>query len=196
VALLALKDVDAVILATPDQNRLELTRLAAAADKHVLAEKSMAPTIAECDAMIAACDSAGVNLAVVKTERYRKVTLKAKQLIDEGVLGPVYMLRTVSSFPVSLARELPAPAQSVMAQIVFDSGAMAQMWISSEFAPPGLPSSEVRFQLVGRDGILSTCDSAAGSGPSARSRGWPDSSAPLRGRRGRTVLQRRRSCHR
>jgi predicted dehydrogenase len=201
-ALLALADVDAVILATPDQDRLDLTRLAASAGKHVLAEKPMAPTVDECDAMIAACEAAGVNLAVVKTERYRKVTREAKRLIDEGVLGPVRMLRTVSSFPISLTRELfasrpwmadprsgglflgmathnadflrwltganavqvsalvttysdvPAAAQSVMAQILFDSGAMAQMWISSEFAPPGLPQSEVRFQVVGRDAIL------------------------------------------
>jgi predicted dehydrogenase len=53
--LLARDDVDAVVLATPDQDRLELTRQAAAAGKHVLAEKPMAPTVAECDAMIAAC---------------------------------------------------------------------------------------------------------------------------------------------
>lgn len=201
-SLLARKDVDAVVLATPDQDRPELTRLAAAAGKHVLAEKPMAPTVADCDAMIAACAKAGVNLAVVKTERYRKVTLEAKRLIDEGVIGPVRMLRTLSSFPLPLARELfdgrawmadpksgglfmgmathnadflrwltgsdavqvtahattysdlPAPAQSVMAQVLFASGAMAQMWISSELAPPGLPSSEVRFQVVGRDGTL------------------------------------------
>ena len=31
---------------------------------------------------------------------------------------------------------------------------MGHMWISSEFPSPGLPSSEVRFQVVGRDGIL------------------------------------------
>lgn len=201
-ALFARPDVHAVILATPDQDRPELTRKAAAAGKHVLAEKPMAPTIAECDAMIAACSAAGVNLAVVKTERFRKITQKAKQYIDDGTLGPVRMLRTVSSFPVSLARQLfterdwmadprggglfmgmathnadflrwltganatsvfaqvttfsndlPS-AQSVMAQIAFDNGAMAQMWISSEFAPPGIPSSEVRFQVVGRDAIL------------------------------------------
>src|SRR5262249_51200729 len=105
-SLLARPDVHGVILATPDQHRLELTRLAAAAGKHVRAEKPMAPTVAECDAMIAVCESAGVNLAVVKTERYRKVTLRAKQLIDEGVIGAVRMIRTVSSFPITLAREL------------------------------------------------------------------------------------------
>ena len=54
-ALLARDDVQAVLLATPDQNRLELTAKAAAAGKHVLAEKPMAPTVAECDRMIAAC---------------------------------------------------------------------------------------------------------------------------------------------
>jgi predicted dehydrogenase len=201
-ALLARKEVQGVVLATPDQDRLELTRKAAAAGKHVLAEKPMAPTVAECDAMIAACAAARVNLAVVKTERYRKVTRKAKQLIDDGVIGPVCMLRTISSFPLQVTRELfegrrwmadprsgglfmgmashntdflrwltganaikvfaqvntfsdiPVPAQSVMAQIVFEGGVMAHMWISAEFPSPGLPSSEVRFQVVGRDGIL------------------------------------------
>lgn len=201
-ALLARPDVAGVVLATPDQDRLAVTRKAAAAGKHVLAEKPMAPTVAECDQMIEACARAGVNLAVVKTERYRKITRKAKQLIDDGVIGPIRMLRTISSFPIGLTRELfesrpwmadprsgglfmgmashntdflrwltganavkvfaqvstfsdlLASAQSVMAQIVFDNGVMAHMWISSEFPAPGLPSSEVRFQIVGRDGIL------------------------------------------
>lgn len=201
-ALFARPDVQAVVLATPDQDRPGLTRKAAAAGKHVLAEKPMAPTVAECDAMIAACAAAGVNLAVVKTERFRKITRKAKGYIDDGTIGPVRMLRTVSGFPVGVARDLfrdrgwmadprsgglfmgmathnadflrwltggnavrvfaqvhtyssdLPPAQSVMAQIEFDTGAMAQMWISSEFPAPGLPSSEVRFQVVGRDGIL------------------------------------------
>jgi predicted dehydrogenase len=201
-ALLARKDVDAVVLATPDQDRPELTRKAAAAGKHVLAEKPMAPTVAQCDQMIAACEKARVNLAVVKTERFRKVTLQAKKLIDDGVLGPVRMLRTVSAFPLPLTKQLfderqwmldpssgglfmgmashnadflrwltgrnavqvfaqattysdlPATALSVMAQIVFDGGIMAHMWITSELPSPSLPSSEVRFQVFGRDAML------------------------------------------
>lgn len=105
-ALLARSDVHAVVLATPDVDRLELTRKAAAAGKHVLAEKPMAPTVAECDEMIRVCDAAGVNLGVVKTERFRKITKKAKELIDNGTLGPVQMLRTVSAFPLPLSRQL------------------------------------------------------------------------------------------
>jgi len=200
--LLARSDVQAVVLATPDQDRLELTRLAAAAGKHVLAEKPMAPTVAECDAMIAACQDAGVNLGVVKTERYRKLTRQAKKLIDEGTLGPIQMLRTVSAFPLPLARQLfqerpwmsdprggglfmgmashntdflrwltgrnvvkvfaqattysdlPGQALSVLAQLVFEDQIMAHMWITSELPEPSLPSSEVRFQVFGRDAML------------------------------------------
>lgn len=104
--LLDRKDVDAVVLATPDVNRVELTLKAAAAGKHVLAEKPMAPTVAECDQMMAACAAAGVNLGVVKTERFRKITQKAKEQIDSGVLGPLQMLRTVSAFPLPLSKSL------------------------------------------------------------------------------------------
>lgn len=201
-ALLARADVQAVVLATPDQDRAQLTRLAAAAGKHVLAEKPMAPTVAECDEMIAACSAAKVNLAVVKTERFRKLTHRAKQLIDDGTVGPVHMLRTVSAFPLPLTKQLyaerqwmldprggglfmgmashntdflrwltgrnavkvfaqaatfsdiQAPALSVMAQIVFEGGIMAHMIITAELPPPSLPSSEVRFQVFGRDAML------------------------------------------
>lgn len=201
-ALLARDDVHAVVLATPDQNRLELTRLAAAAGKHVLAEKPMAPTVAECDAMIAACEAAQVRLAVVKTERYRKITQQAKELVDSGRLGPLRMLRTVSVFPATLTRQLfeerpwmshasggglflgmashntdflrwitgreavrvfaqattysdiPGAALSVMAQIQFEDNIMAHLWVSSELPDPSMPSSEVRFQVIGRDAML------------------------------------------
>jgi len=64
-ALLQRRDLDGVIVTTPDQNHWEHTLQAAAAGKHVLVEKPMAPTVAQCDAMIAACQAAGVNLAVV-----------------------------------------------------------------------------------------------------------------------------------
>jgi predicted dehydrogenase len=41
-----------------------------------------------------------------------------------------------------------------MAQISFEGGAMGQMWISAEMPAPSLPSSEVRFQVVGSRGML------------------------------------------
>jgi predicted dehydrogenase len=105
-ALLARPDIDAVILTTPDQVHHPETLQAAAAGKHVLVEKPMAPSVAQCREMIAACETAGVKLAVVKTERYRRLTKQAKQLIEAGRIGSIRMLRTVSCFPVSLGQEI------------------------------------------------------------------------------------------
>ena len=201
-SLLARADVDAVILTTPDQVHCAQTLEAAAAGKHVLVEKPMAPTVAQCDQMIEACQAAGVKLAVVKTERYRDLTMRAKQLIDADRIGPIWMLRTISCFPEAVGRDIltsrpwytdPAggglfmsmashnadmllwltgarpkqifaqahtfgdgdvPAQSVMAQIAFENGIMGHMWISAEMPAPSLPSSEVRFQVVGARGML------------------------------------------
>ncbi|MEO1994447.1 MAG: Gfo/Idh/MocA family oxidoreductase, partial [Planctomycetaceae bacterium] len=104
--LLSRDDVDAIVVATPDQCRLEITRKAAAAGKHVLVEKPMAPTVAECDEMIQVCEQAGVNLGVVKTERFRTITRKAKQLIDDGQIGPIWMMRTLSAFPITLTKDV------------------------------------------------------------------------------------------
>jgi predicted dehydrogenase len=99
--LLARADVDAVVLAGPETVRLEQTRAAAAAGKHVLAEKPMATSVAECDAMIAACDAAGVRLMIVQTQRFRSVHRRAKRLIEEGQIGAVRQLRLWSLFPES-----------------------------------------------------------------------------------------------
>ena len=201
-SLLVRPDVDAVVLTTPDQVHHAHTLQAAAAGKHVLVEKPMAPTVTQCDEMIVACRSAGVKLAVVKTERYRGTTIRARQLIAEGRIGPIWMLRTVSCFPATVGKQIlesrpwytdrsggglfmsmashnadmllwltgvrarqvfaqastfsdiRVPTQSVMGQIAFENGIMGQMWISAEMPTPGLPSSEVRFQVVGAQGII------------------------------------------
>jgi predicted dehydrogenase len=92
-ALFARDDVDAVIVATPPSSHMPHTVAAAAAGKHVLVEKPMGRTVAECDAMIAACREAGVLLAVNKLTRYRDTPLEAKRAIDRGEIGAVRMVQ-------------------------------------------------------------------------------------------------------
>ncbi len=98
-------DVGIVIIATPHSTHLPLTQSAAAAGKHVFLEKPMGRTVAECDAILAACRNAGVLLAVNKLTRFRESPAAAKRMIAEGAIGDVRMLRaTVSS--VGLAASL------------------------------------------------------------------------------------------
>jgi predicted dehydrogenase len=91
--LLARDDVDAVVLASPPAGHLEQTILAAAAGRHLLVEKPMAQSVAECDEMVAACRAAGVRLAVVSQHRYRDAPAAAKRLIDDGAIGEVRMIQ-------------------------------------------------------------------------------------------------------
>lgn len=97
-ALLARDDIDAVVLASPETIRHDQALQAAAAGKHILAEKPMATSVAECDAMIAACDAANVRLMIVQTQRFRGVHQRAKNLITEGQIGAVRQLRLWSLF--------------------------------------------------------------------------------------------------
>jgi predicted dehydrogenase len=89
-------DVDAVILTPPEDVHLAYTQMAAAAGKHVLTEKPMAPDVAQCDGMIQACREAGVVLMVVQSQRFRGVHQRAKQLLDEGRIGKVWQIRVWS----------------------------------------------------------------------------------------------------
>jgi predicted dehydrogenase len=91
--LFARDDVDAVIVATPPSSHLPLTVEAALAGKHVLVEKPMARTVAECDEMIAACEHAGVQLTINKLCRYRDAPLAAKRAIERGDVGAVRLVQ-------------------------------------------------------------------------------------------------------
>ena len=96
-ALLARDDVEAVLICTPHSTHLPLTVAAAAAGKHVYIEKPMAVTLADCDAMIAACRDARVLLDVNHVTRHRASPVAAKGLIDDGSIGELRIVRVLSS---------------------------------------------------------------------------------------------------
>jgi len=91
-ALLARSDVDAVIITSPQSAHCEQTLAAAAAGKHVMVEKPMATSSAECRQMIDGCRAAGVALSVIKPWRYRGSTLGLYTAIEKGEIGAVRMI--------------------------------------------------------------------------------------------------------
>lgn len=80
---------DAVIVATQDRLHTEPAIAFAERGYHVLLEKPMAPTLAECQQIVAAADRAGVLLAVCHVLRYTAYTRKLKTLIEAGTIGDV-----------------------------------------------------------------------------------------------------------
>lgn len=84
-----LKDpaVNVVTICTPSGAHLEPCLAAAKAGKHVIVEKPLEITLKRIDAMIAACDKAGVMLATIFPSRFHRSSQLMKQAIDAGRLG-------------------------------------------------------------------------------------------------------------
>ena len=85
--LLASLGVDAVCVCTPSGQHPAQTIAAAGAGKHVLVEKPMATTVADAEAMIRACDDAGVRLGVVLQRRADPLFRRIRDAIEAGDLG-------------------------------------------------------------------------------------------------------------
>src|SRR4051812_28321039 len=89
--LLARDDVDAVCICTPSGLHAQQTIAAARAGKHVLVEKPMALTLADADAMIAACAQAGVQLGVALQRRTDPEFQRVQAAVAAGELGRIVL---------------------------------------------------------------------------------------------------------
>jgi predicted dehydrogenase len=92
--------VDAVYVALPNSMHAEYTIRAAKAGKHVLCEKPMATSVADCESMIAACKAANVKLMIAYRCHYEPTNLKAVHLIREGALGQVQAIESTFGFNI------------------------------------------------------------------------------------------------
>ena len=87
--MLAREQLDAVSVATPDAAHAEVVIRCAEAGKHVLCEKPLAATLADCQAMIAAARASNVRLMVDWHNRWNPPVCQARDAIAAGELGDV-----------------------------------------------------------------------------------------------------------
>ena len=79
--------VRAVLVLTPPAAHLDVVRLVAAAGKHVLVEKPLELDLARAQELVACCEAAGVQLAVMLQYRLREAATHLRQLLHSGMLG-------------------------------------------------------------------------------------------------------------
>ena len=87
--LLADPAVDAVCVCTPSGQHAQQAIAAASSGKHVLVEKPMAISLADADAMIAACRENGVQLGVCLQRRAEPLFRRVHDAIHGGDLGEI-----------------------------------------------------------------------------------------------------------
>ena len=89
--MLAQVPCEAVAIATPSGLHPAHGIAAARAGKHVICEKPMAISLPSADALVNACDDAGVHLFVVKQNRLNATVQLVKRALDKGRFGRIYM---------------------------------------------------------------------------------------------------------
>jgi phthalate 4,5-cis-dihydrodiol dehydrogenase len=93
-AMCASPNVDAVYIATPNQYHAEHAIAAARRKKHVVVEKPMALSIAECEAMNEAAEDNGVNLLCGHTHSFDPPIRKIREIVKSGELGKLCMVHS------------------------------------------------------------------------------------------------------
>jgi predicted dehydrogenase len=92
------QDVDAVVVSTPPSLHEEMTIAALEAGKHVLCEKPLARTPAECRAMVAAAERTGKKLATGFNYRFYPSFERAREVLDSGLIGELDHVRAYGGY--------------------------------------------------------------------------------------------------
>jgi predicted dehydrogenase len=91
--MLAMPEVDVVVVGVPNDLHHRITLDAAAAGKHVVMEKPLCLNLAEADQMIDACRKAKVKLMYAEELCFVPKYVRLKQLLDSGALGKPTLIK-------------------------------------------------------------------------------------------------------
>lgn len=120
--LLERKDIDAVIIGTPDHWHCLQMVDACAAGKDVYVQKPIANSIAECDMMAQAAKHYNRVVSVGQQQRSAKLWIEMKKFVDSGQLGHISRVNVWANFRYAAILN-PAKDSPVPAHIDFD------MWL-------------------------------------------------------------------
>ncbi|MCW5966078.1 MAG: Gfo/Idh/MocA family oxidoreductase [Bryobacterales bacterium] len=101
-AMLAAEDVDFVDIITAVETHGPMVKLAARHGKPVVCQKPLATTLEEAQAMLQACQTAGVPLLVNENWRWQPSIREVAKVLQTGVIGTPFRARIdmISGFPV------------------------------------------------------------------------------------------------
>lgn len=106
--LVADNDVDVLVVCVPTQLHAEVSVAAMDAGKHVLCEKPMAPSPAQCREMIAARDRNGVKFMVGQSTRFQPAYAMARRLVERGEIGTPVAVQAQFAVKATQPDDVPA----------------------------------------------------------------------------------------
>ncbi len=95
--LKGMADVDAIYIVLPNSMHKEFVLRGAAIGKHILCEKPMATSVADCEAMINACKKANVKLMIAYRQQYEAMNRTLENAVQSGKLGKLRSMLATNS---------------------------------------------------------------------------------------------------
>lgn len=145
--LVALKEIDLVVVTTPNETHFEYAAKALKAGKHVVLEKPFTNTLEEGRELINIADESGKVLSVYQNRRYVSDYLTIKKILDQKLLGEVH------EFNATYDRYRPEPIPGAWREadlpgsgILYDLGPHLLDQVLSLFGKPVAITADIRRQ--------------------------------------------------
>ena len=121
-------DVHAIAIATPARFHADLIVTSAKAGKPSFTEKPLSHTVEEADRAIRAVAEAGTFLQVGFQRRFDRGFARAKKAVDDGTIGQVHLLRSITRDPAVPRPEGPIPWAIFLETLIHDFDVLR--WLS------------------------------------------------------------------
>jgi myo-inositol 2-dehydrogenase / D-chiro-inositol 1-dehydrogenase len=162
LAVINAKDVDAILIASPDQTHAPLSLAAIEARKPVLCEKPLSPDSKECLAVIEAEVKLGKRLAQIGfMRRFDPAYIEMKAALESGLIGPALMMHNFhrnvsapSNFTGQMAISNSAPHEFDIARFVLGADYKSISVFRPDFRDAGKVGAPVFMVLKTNDGQL------------------------------------------
>ena len=140
--------VQAVVIATPARFHADLIVLAARAGKPSFTEKPLTHTIEEADRAIEAVEKAGTFLQVGFQRRFDRGFVRARQAVDDGTLGQVHLLRSITRDPAVPRPEGPLPWAIFLETMIHDFDVLRWLAVSEPVEVSAMAASNAWGELA------------------------------------------------
>ncbi|MGY1812811.1 Gfo/Idh/MocA family protein [Blastococcus sp. SYSU D00820] len=136
----ALRNVDAVVVATPPGSHAALARQALEAGRHVLVEKPLTTSVEDAQMLVETAKRRGVQLMVGHTFEYNAAVWKLRELVRSGALGRILYVDTARlslgryQSDVNVIWDLAPHDISIVSYILDDLPTSAAVWAHSNIS--------------------------------------------------------------